>query len=129
MGIYELVRPYADEDGDRVALISDVDGVRSFAQVIGRSEQAGLALDRQLGLGVGDRVCLWLTNRIEWFECYIGAESSSAWPPSRPIRTGPTGRWNSSSAIRGRVPSCASRRTQSGRWPSPAGSRLSSTSS
>jgi acyl-CoA synthetase (AMP-forming)/AMP-acid ligase II len=75
MGIYDLVRPYADEEAERVALISDVDGVHSFGELIGRSEQAGYALDHDLRLEVGDRICLWLTNRIEWFEAYIGAES------------------------------------------------------
>jgi acyl-CoA synthetase (AMP-forming)/AMP-acid ligase II len=75
MGIYDIVRPYADEEAGRIALISEVDGVHTFGQLIGRSEQVGYALEHGLGLEVGDRVCLWLTNRIEWFEAFIGAES------------------------------------------------------
>ncbi len=75
MGIYELVRPYADEEAERIALISDVDGAHTFGELISRSERVGYGLDHALGLEVGHRICLWLTNRIEWFETFIGAES------------------------------------------------------
>ena len=74
-GIYDLIRPYADAAPDRVALISDSEGVRSYGEVVAGAERFAHAAQHRLSLAVGDRVCIWLTNRFEWFDAYIGASA------------------------------------------------------
>ena len=74
-GIYDLIRPYADVAPQRVALISDSEGVRSYGEVVSGAERFAHAAQHRLSLTVGDRVCIWLTNRFEWFDAYIGASA------------------------------------------------------
>src|SRR5687768_811498 len=74
-GIYDLIRPYADAAPDRLALISDSEGGRSYGDVVAGAERFAHAAQHRLTLAVGDRVCIWLTNRFDWFDAYIGASA------------------------------------------------------
>jgi acyl-CoA synthetase (AMP-forming)/AMP-acid ligase II len=74
-GIYDVILPYADESPDRIALISDREGMRTYGAVVDGAARFGYALQQQLDLAVGDRVCIWLSNRFEWFDAYIGASA------------------------------------------------------
>ena len=74
-GIYDLIRPYADAAPQRLALISDSEGGRSYGDVVAGAERFAYAAQHRLALAVGDRVCIWLTNRFDWFDAYIGASA------------------------------------------------------
>ena len=74
-GIYDIIRPHADAAPDRVALISDVEGIRTYGSVVDGAERFAHVAQHQLGLEIGDRVCIWLTNRFDWFDAYIGASA------------------------------------------------------
>ena len=74
-GIYDLIVPHADAAPDRVALISDAEGLRTYGDVVGGAERFAHGAQHRLGLEIGDRVCIWLTNRFDWFDAYIGASA------------------------------------------------------
>lgn len=74
-GIYDIIRPHADAAPDRIALISDAEGVRTYGAVVAGAERFGYAAQHRLGLELGDRVCIWLSNRFDWFDAYIGASA------------------------------------------------------
>ena len=74
-GIYDIIRPHADASPDRIALISDAEGARTYGDVIAGAARFGYAAQYRLALEVGDRVCIWLTNRFDWFDAYIGASA------------------------------------------------------
>ena len=74
-GIYDIIRPHADAAPDRIALISDAEGVRTYGEVVAGAARFGYAAQYRLALEVGDRVCIWLSNRFDWFDAYIGASA------------------------------------------------------
>ncbi|MEO5841076.1 MAG: class I adenylate-forming enzyme family protein, partial [Acidimicrobiales bacterium] len=63
------------ESPERIALISDTEGARSYGVVVTGAERFGYAAQHRLGLEVGDRLCIWLSNRFDWFDAYIGASA------------------------------------------------------
>lgn len=73
MSIYSQIVPHADAAPDRIALISETEGIRTFGEVAAGAERFAHALQHQLSLALGDRVAIWLPNRFEWFDAYIGA--------------------------------------------------------
>ena len=74
-GIYGVLRPRAEATPDKLALISELEGTRTYAELLAGAQRAGHVYEHGLGLEVGDRVCLWTTNRLEWFDAYIGASA------------------------------------------------------
>ena len=56
-------------------LISEQEGARTYGELLTGAQRAGYVFEHSLGLAVGDRVCLWTTNRLEWFDAYIGASA------------------------------------------------------
>jgi acyl-CoA synthetase (AMP-forming)/AMP-acid ligase II len=74
-GIYDIILPYADAAPERVALISDREGARTYGEVVAGAARFGYAAQEQLDLAIGDRACIWLGNRFDWFDAYIGASA------------------------------------------------------
>jgi acyl-CoA synthetase (AMP-forming)/AMP-acid ligase II len=66
--LYDLVREHADAAPDVLAIISELDGVRTYAELADRSVRFGYALQHELGVSLGDRVAVWMWNRPEYVE-------------------------------------------------------------
>jgi acyl-CoA synthetase (AMP-forming)/AMP-acid ligase II len=66
--LYDLVRAHADEAPDVLAVISELDGVRTYAELADRSVRFGHALQHALGVSMGERVATWMWNRPEYVE-------------------------------------------------------------
>src|SRR5437868_1057840 len=66
--LYDMVRARADVAPDVLAIISELDGVRTYLELADRSVRLGHALQHDLGLALGDRVAGWMWNRPEYVE-------------------------------------------------------------
>ncbi|HLY84513.1 MAG TPA: AMP-binding protein, partial [Acidimicrobiales bacterium] len=69
----DVVAAHADRDPTRLALISEVDGVRTYGELAHRAAAFAVGLRAKLGLEAGARVCIWAVNRPEWVEAHLGA--------------------------------------------------------
>jgi len=69
--VASLIERHLAARRDRVALVDDERTI-SFAELDERCRQAAAWLAAQ-GVGPGDRVALWLVNRIEWLALLFGA--------------------------------------------------------
>src|SRR5579859_1596970 len=69
----DVVAAHAEVDPTRLALISEVDGVRTYGELAHRAAAFGVGLRTKLGLEAGARVCIWAVNRPEWVEAHLGA--------------------------------------------------------
>src|SRR3546814_7568526 len=72
---FQIVRDVASQQGDRVALISDEDGSRTYAQLLDGSARVAYGLLTELGLEVGGRLALWGVNRPAWVEVFLGCSA------------------------------------------------------
>jgi acyl-CoA synthetase (AMP-forming)/AMP-acid ligase II len=70
--LYDAVREHADATPDVLALVSELDGTRTYRELADRSLRFGHALHHELGLAVGDRAAIWMWNRPEYLEASIG---------------------------------------------------------
>jgi len=70
---FDVVAAHADADPARLALLTELDGSRTYGDLVHRSAALGWALSRRLTLAPGARICLWASNRPEWVETYLGA--------------------------------------------------------
>jgi acyl-CoA synthetase (AMP-forming)/AMP-acid ligase II len=66
--LYDLVRGHADEAPDVLAIISELDGVRTYRELADRSVRLGQALQHGLGVAIGERIAVWMWNRPEYIE-------------------------------------------------------------
>jgi acyl-CoA synthetase (AMP-forming)/AMP-acid ligase II len=74
--IYEAIRSYADATPEKLALISERDGERRYAELADDAARLGHAFGSELGLAVGERVCIWMWNRPEWVEASVAASAA-----------------------------------------------------
>lgn len=73
--LYDVVRHFAGQWPDKLAVLSEADGSRTYGQLADRSARLGHTLARELGCGVGTRATLWLENRPEWIECNLAMQA------------------------------------------------------
>lgn len=73
---YDNVRRMADSAGDKLAIISEFDGVRSYGELARGAAAVAHSLLRELALEPGDRVALWGWNTPEWVECFLGCAAA-----------------------------------------------------
>jgi crotonobetaine/carnitine-CoA ligase len=70
---FDVVAGYAGTDPERLALLSEQDGTRTYGELTARSAALAAALRTTLGVAPGSRVCIWAVNRPEWVEAYLAA--------------------------------------------------------
>lgn len=71
---FSVIEAHAGSMPDALALITEDDGTRTYAELVQRSAALAGAL---AGLGVKptERLCLWLSNRPAWVESYTAASA------------------------------------------------------
>ncbi len=74
--LYDAVAMWADACPEKLAIITESDGDRTFGELAQRSGRLGHAFARELGYAIGDRVCIWFPNRPEWIETAIALYAS-----------------------------------------------------
>jgi len=73
---YDVVRAHAEATPEKLALLSEQDGERSYGALAERSARLAHGLSAELGVGIGERVCLWMWNRPEWVESSVAAAAA-----------------------------------------------------
>jgi acyl-coenzyme A synthetase/AMP-(fatty) acid ligase len=75
--IYETVRAYAENTcPDKLALLSEEDGTRTYAELRERGGKIGWSLHHRLGLTGGSRLSVWLAQTPQWIETALGASAA-----------------------------------------------------
>src|ERR1700730_16729172 len=57
----------------KLALITEADGSRTYAELADRSARLGYALHHELGIGTAERISIWMHQRPEWIETMLAA--------------------------------------------------------
>ncbi len=78
--LYELMRQHADKKPDKLALISEYDGTRTYAELAQNEGRLAHMFVYELGFAPGERSCLWMWNRPEFVEVQHAA-SAVGLPP------------------------------------------------
>ena len=73
---FDVVAGYAAQDPDRLAMLTEHDGVRSYGQLTTRAGALAAGLHTEVGLQAGERVCIWAVNRPEWIETYLASAAA-----------------------------------------------------
>jgi acyl-CoA synthetase (AMP-forming)/AMP-acid ligase II len=73
---YENIREQAELRADKVALISEEDGTRTYAELARNACALAHAFVNELGLAPGDRAASWMWNRPEWAEFNLACSGS-----------------------------------------------------
>jgi len=71
--VFDLMREYAEEKPEKLALISEQDGTRTFGALVENGGKIAHAFAHELGLPVGERSCIWMWNRPEFVEVHQAA--------------------------------------------------------
>jgi crotonobetaine/carnitine-CoA ligase len=66
--LYDLMRQHAEHQPDKLALISEEDGTRTYAELAQNEGKLAHMFVHELGFRPGERSCLWLWNRPEFIE-------------------------------------------------------------
>ena len=74
--IYQGIETVADRHPDRPALVFDGKQT-TYAELIAESEALARALS-EMGVGAGDRIAVWLSNRPEWVTAQLAASHLGA---------------------------------------------------
>jgi crotonobetaine/carnitine-CoA ligase len=74
-GIFEAVRTQAERAPDKLALITEVDGDRSYIDLVNRSGRLAVSL-LDGGLEFGTRVTVWMVNRPEYVEAVLALDAA-----------------------------------------------------
>jgi len=78
--LYELMRQHAEHKPDKLALISEQDGTRTYAELAENEGRLAHMFVHELGFPAGERSCLWMWNRPEFVEVQHAA-SAVGLPP------------------------------------------------
>jgi carnitine-CoA ligase len=66
--LYELMRQHAERRPDKLVLISEQDGTRTYAELVENEARLAHIFTHELGFSPGERSCIWLWNRPEFVE-------------------------------------------------------------
>lgn len=66
--LFDLMRQHAEHRPDKLALISEQDGARTYAELVLNEARLAHMFVHELGFPPGERSCLWLWNRPEFVE-------------------------------------------------------------
>ena len=71
--LFDVVAGHADAHPDSAAILTEQDGIRSYAELTLAAGDLAVSLRRELGLEPGERICLWAVNHPPWVESYLAA--------------------------------------------------------
>ncbi|WP_222870203.1 class I adenylate-forming enzyme family protein [Actinomadura decatromicini] len=71
--LFDIIAGHAEIGPDRLALLTEQDGVRTYGELAGNASALAAALRVKLGVPAGARICVWARNRPEWVETYLAA--------------------------------------------------------
>lgn len=78
--VYDVMREHAEQRPDKLALISEQDGTRTYAELVENEGRLAHAFLHELAVPAGERSCLWMWNRPEFVETQHAA-SAVGLPP------------------------------------------------
>jgi acyl-CoA synthetase (AMP-forming)/AMP-acid ligase II len=78
--LYDLMRQHAEHRPEKLALISEQDGTRTYGELVDNEARLAHMFVRELGFPPGERSCLWMWNRPEFVEIQHAA-SAVGLPP------------------------------------------------
>ncbi|MAG34252.1 MAG: hypothetical protein CL908_25520 [Deltaproteobacteria bacterium] len=78
--LYELMVQYAEKRPEKLALISELDGTRTYGELALNEARLAHTFVHELGFPPGQRSCLWMWNRPEFVEVQHAA-SAVGLPP------------------------------------------------
>ena len=82
--LYDAVAAHAGADPDRLAILSEEDGDRSYGELAATAAALAGALS-DFGIEQGDRICLWAENLPQWIEMFVAAAAAGCVPvPANP---------------------------------------------
>lgn len=70
---FDVIAAHADAMPDALALMTEEDGTRTYAELADRSAALAAALTHSLGVRSTERLCLWAVNQPAWAETYTAA--------------------------------------------------------
>jgi acyl-CoA synthetase (AMP-forming)/AMP-acid ligase II len=71
--LFDVVAAHADAHPDSAAILTEQDGIRSYAELTLAAGVLAVSLRHELGLEPGERICLWAVNHPPWVESYLAA--------------------------------------------------------
>lgn len=74
---FDVIAAHAESMPDALALITEEDGSRTYAELVERSAGLAAALASGLGLKPAERLCLWAVNQPAWAEAYMAASAGA----------------------------------------------------
>ncbi len=77
VSFFDVLAAHADTMPDALALITEQDGTRTYAELVDRSRALTVGLRTDLGIAPGKRICLWAANHPAWAESYVAASAGS----------------------------------------------------
>lgn len=72
---FDVIASHADATPDALALLTEEDGTRSYAELVERSAALAAALGKGLGVRSAERLCVWAVNQPAWAETYLAASA------------------------------------------------------
>jgi acyl-CoA synthetase (AMP-forming)/AMP-acid ligase II len=82
--LYDAVAAHAGADPDRLAILSEEDGDRTYGELAATAAALAGALS-DFGIEHGDRICLWAENLPQWIEMFVAAAAAGCVPvPANP---------------------------------------------
>jgi len=82
--LFDAVAAYAGADPDRLAILTEEDGTRTYGELAATAAALAGAL-ADFGINEGDRLCLWSENVPQWIEMFVAAAAAGCVPvPANP---------------------------------------------
>ncbi len=75
MSIFEVIRAQAERIPGKLALLTEMDGERTYSDLVARSSRFALAL-LDSGLEPGSRVTVWMPNNPEYIETVLALDAA-----------------------------------------------------
>ena len=72
---FDVIAAYADAMPDALALLTEEDGTRTYAELTDRSAALAVVLGKELGVQRAERLCVWAVNQPAWAETYLAASA------------------------------------------------------
>lgn len=74
--VYDIVADWSERWPEKLAVISESDGTRTFGELADRGGRFGYTLAREFGFEIGTRACLWMVNRPEWLDALVAVNAA-----------------------------------------------------